>query len=268
MMERTGEVTAMPTASEPLPLGEHRARVLQYLREIALPRPSVASTIVRELRPPAGRRFLLRPGLVLWACSACNGESDDALAVAAAFDLFDGFMLLHDQLVEAPPEANPDSLVARWGLGQSLNAGDALYAMALRALAQDVVNPPRRLRAAALVTRAVLASIEGRTSDIKAGTQGSAASLLARVRSMRRRSAVLTGAALVAGAVIADAPFATLQGFDRAGRLLDVAATSDDPAIAQRLVDKAVIAVESCIPDRSQLAAFEEVAGYVAARAA
>lgn len=258
----------MPTASAPLPLGEHRARVLQYLRKIALPRPSVASNIIQELRPPDDQRFLLRPGLVLWACSACDGDLGDALAVAAAFDLFDRFMLLHDELVEAPPDANPDSLVARWGLGQSLNAGDALYAMALRALAQDVGNPQRRLRAAALVTRAVLESIEGRTSDIEAGTQGSAAGLLARVRSMRRRSAVLTGAALLAGAVIAGAPAATLQGFDRAGRLLDVAATSDDRAIAKRLIDKAITVVEGCIPDPSQLGPFEEVARYVAARAA
>lgn len=258
----------MPPASAPLPLGEHRARVLEYLRGVAPPGPSVAGTIIEERRPAADRPLLLRPGLVLWACAACDGDLSDAVSVAAAFDLFDRFMLLHDELVEAPPQANPGSLVARWGLGQSLNAGDALYAMALRALAQDVRDPQRRLRAAALVTRAVLESIEGRTSDIEAGTLGSGAGLLARVRSMRRRSAVLTGAALVAGAVIAEAAPATLQGFDRAGRLLDVAATSDDPAIARRLAGKSVAVVAGCIPDRRQLPSFEEVARYVVARAA
>lgn len=258
----------MPQTSPPLPLGEHRARVLEYLRGISLPLRSVACTIIEERRPPADQRLLLRPSLVLWADTACGGHGGDALPVAAAFDLFDRFMLLHDELVDAPSQSNPESPVARWGLGQSLNAGDALYALALRALAQDVIDPERRLHAAALVTRAILQAIEGRTSDIQAGAQGHGNGLIARVRSMRRRSAGLTGAALEAGALLARAPRAVRQGFNRAGHLLDVAGTSDDRELAARLTAKAIGVVADCIPLRRELAAFEEVAGYVAAQAA
>lgn len=263
----------MPLASEPLPLGDNRALVLEYLRGIALPPPrSVAWTIIEERRPPETQRPLLRPSLLLWSCAACGGELRDAIPVAAAFDLFDRFMLLHDELVEAPTAGSGERLespVARWGLGQSLNAGDALYALALRALAQDVGNAERRLRVASLVTRAVLQAIEGRTNDTERGALGYRDDgLFARVRSVRRRSAALTGAALEAGALIAGAPPEVQRAFNRAGRLIEVAGSSEDRLLARRLTEKAVTAVERCIPDRQQLRAFEEVARYVAARAA
>jgi hypothetical protein len=259
----------MPLVSEPLPLGEHRARVLSYLRGIALPFTSVAGTIIEERLPPEDQHVLLRSSLVLWACLACGGDTRDALPVAAAFDLLDRFMLLHDELIDGPPQSSrSESPVGRWGLGQSLNAGDALFALALRALAEDVGNAERRLGVASLVTRAVLVAIEGRTDDIERTARGRGDGLLARVRSMRRRSATLTGAALEAGALVAGAPEHVLRAFNRAGRLIDVAGSGDDPALARRVAAKAAAVIERCVPDRTQLGAFEEVVRYVATRAA
>ncbi len=269
----------MPSApSESLPLGEHRARVVEYLRGIALPFRSVAGTIIEERGLAEVDRLMLRPNLVLWACRACGGDADaigDALPVAAAFDLFDRFMLLHDKLVEEDEatalagERSACSVVVRWGLGQSLNAGDALYAMALRVLAQDVGDPERRLRVASLVTRAVLEAIEGRTSDTERGPNGRESSgLLARVRSVRRRSAALTGAALEAGALIANAEAGVCRGFRRAGRLLAAAVNSRDPGLAARLSGKAVASIERSIPELADLEGFENLARHVATRAA
>ena len=258
----------MPLASQPLPLGDNRALVLEYLRGIALPLRSVAWTIIEEAGPPQAQRPLLRPSLVLWSCAACGGDLNDALPVAAAFDLFDRFMLLHDALVDAPPArggGQSETPAARWGLGQSLNAGDALYAMALRALAQDVGNAPRRLQAASLVTRAVLKAIEGRANDIE---RGAGDGLRARVRSLRDRSATLTGAAIESGALIAGAPAPVQRAFNRAGGLLDAAGAADDPLLARRLSEKACAAIRRCIPIRDRLDAFEEVTRYVAAHVA
>lgn len=255
----------MPQTSAPLPLGEHRARVLEYLRTIALPQRSVAAAIIVERRPPVEERLLLRPVLVLWAATACGAGARDATPVAAAFDLFDRFMSLHDELVDPPAPSRAESPVARWGLGQSLNAGDALYAMALRALAQDVLEAQRRLRVAGLVTRAVLEAIEGRTSDTRAGAAARNGGLLGRVRSLRRRSAALTAAALEAGAAIADASPAVCREFRRAGGLLDLAAAAGDPALGARVGERAVAAVARSIADADALAGFDEVVRYVVA---
>ncbi|HKU81179.1 MAG TPA: hypothetical protein VJP76_03335, partial [Candidatus Tumulicola sp.] len=92
----------MPQTPTPFPLGEHRARVLEYLRTVALPPRSVAASIIEERRPREEERPLLRPVLVLWAAASCGAGGRDALPVAAAFDLFDRFVHLHDELVEAP----------------------------------------------------------------------------------------------------------------------------------------------------------------------
>ncbi|MBV8283204.1 MAG: polyprenyl synthetase family protein [Candidatus Eremiobacteraeota bacterium] len=237
------------------PLGEHRAYVRQYLRGLDLPFESVAGTIVRQRLASLVEEDLVRSSLVLWACAACGGDLGDALPVAASFHLFDRFMRLHDELVEGRS-------VAEWGLGQSLNAGDALYALAFRALADGVQDAPRRLEAADLVTHAVLEAIEGRNVDLGRPEDDG---LLPQVRSLRRRIAALTGAALGAGAIIAGAPEDVVRGFIRAGYLLAIAATIDEPQLAARVGSKAVARMVRCIDDPEQRRAFEQTVEYVIA---
>jgi geranylgeranyl pyrophosphate synthase len=246
-------------------LADRRARVLEYLRGIALPFTSVAGTIVSECLSASQDRDLLRPSLVLWAVEACGGPTPDALPVAAALALFERFMVLHDELVE--PQAKASS-VARWGLGQSLNAGDALYALALRTLADDVGDPARRLAVATLVSRTVLEAIEGRTIDVERSARGASNGLFAQMRSVRRRSAALTGAALKAGAMLAGSSERTARGFDRAGRLLDAATAvaAIDPSLAARIGLKAESAIAGFVSSEAALDEFEEVVRFVASR--
>ncbi len=229
--------------SAALPLSEHRALVRQYLRGIGFPFTSVAGRIIEERLPLHGASAPLRPGLVLWATKA-RGEGEDALAdalpVAAAFDLFDRFMVLHNEL--AAGSATP--AVERWGLGQSLNAGDALFAVAFRALASDVRNPARRLQAARVVGEAVLAAIE--SAEAESGARDE-----------------LTGAALQAGAIVGGASSSAAQAFARAGRLLGSAAQTADAANARRMAAQAVTALRRHV-DASSLHAFEQAAHYVA----
>jgi hypothetical protein len=220
----------MAMLGDVFPLGTHRARVARYLRGIVLPAASVAGTIIKERLSAAYGRDPLPPTLVLWACEAVGGDVADALPVAGAFDLFNRFLLLHAELTNESA-----SSVARWGLGQSLNAGDAFYALAFRTLAGDVANPQRRLNAARIVATAVLDAID--ESD------------------QTRRDAGLTSAALRAGTVIGGAREGTVRAFARAGRLL-----FEEPMAA-------VAALRSCT-SANDLAAFEEVARYVAQRAA
>jgi geranylgeranyl pyrophosphate synthase len=239
----------MALLSDPVPLSENRARVAEYLRGIAFSFTSVAGKIIEERLPAQYAGDPVRPSLVLWACNACGGERDDALPVAAAFDLFDRFMLLHDELVE-----DSVTTVVRWGLGQSLNAGDALYALAFRTLAADVSNAPRRLEVAKLVAQAVLEAIEARNDAVG-------------IDAARRGSAALTAAALRAGAVVAGAQEQVARAFARAGSLLGMAALAADAALADRIARRAVAAIARSGLVAKDLDAFEEVARYVARQA-
>jgi geranylgeranyl pyrophosphate synthase len=220
----------MAASLDPIPLSDHRASLQRYLREIVPRGDSVAGRIIEERLLEPYARDPVRATLVLWACAAANGDVTQALPVAAAFDLFDRFLLLHNELAEASPT------VARWGLGQSLKGGDALYALAFRTLATDVTDAPRRLAVARLVAGAILEA-------------------LGRANGETALSAVLTGAALQAGAIIAGAPQHVTRKFLEAGRVL-----GSDPAAA-------VAALRHCT-SRKYLDAFEEVARYVARRAA
>ena len=221
----------MTVIRDAVPLGNHRASIARYLRGITFPGRSVAARIIEERVPSEYVLDPIRPSLLLWACAACDGSLGDALPVAAAFDLFDRFLLLHDELADESA-----TIATRWGLGQSLNAGDALYALAFRSLASDVSNPRPRLEAARLVGQAVLEAIERGDGDAA-------------------RDAVLTAAALEAGAVIAQAPEKLTQAFADAGRCL---ALRDPSGAVAGLRD--VIA-------HDDLAVLEEVARYVARRA-
>jgi hypothetical protein len=233
----------MTVPPDPIPLSDHRACLARYLRGIVFPSTSVAGTIIEERSPAQYARDPVRPSLVMWACAAGRGDLNDAVPVAAAFELFDRCLLLHDELCgDVAPAAE------RWGLGQSLNAGDALFAMAFRALASDVAHPQRRLEVARLVGQAVLEAIESAGED-------------------RARSAALTGAAMQAGAVIAGAPESAVRAYERAGRLLGTAALARGTELAERFAAQAVAALARCTPPRD-LDAFEEVAHYVARRAA
>lgn len=231
----------MTARTGPIPLSDHRASLEQYLRGITFPATSVAGQIIEERSSDRYACNPLRPGLVMWACAANGGEVADALPVAAAFDLFDRFLLLHDELSDGATET-----VGRWGLGQSLNAGDALYALGFRTLASDVIDPERRLQCARLVGAAVLEAIEG--------------------HGMRANSAALTGAALQAGAVVAGASDEAALAFERAGRLLGTAGLSRGAGLAERFTVQAVAALRDRA-SRSDLEIFEEVARYVAQRA-
>jgi hypothetical protein len=228
--------------SPPIPLDEHRANVARYLRGLELPFAAVAGRIIAERLPPDVARDPVRPSLVLWACAANGPDVSDALPVAAAFALFDRFMVLHGELADGSAPT-----VARWGLGQSLNAGDALFALAFRTLASDVRNPRRRLAAARLVGEAVLEAIELPDELAAHGA--------------------LTGAALHAGAIVGGADQAVAHSFARAGRLIGRSAAAGDPALAGRFAQRAVSALRRhAHPEH--LRAFEEVAVYVAQRAA
>jgi hypothetical protein len=226
-VERTNVMAALRGS---YPLGNHRARLAQYLRGIVLSSDTVAGHIIGERRSGAYASDPVRPALVLWACDSLRGDLTDALPVAAAFDLFDRFLMLHEELTREPAPA-----VARWGLGQSLNAGDALYALAFRCLASDVCNAGTRLETARLVAQAVLEAVEERDEAA--------------------RSAALTGSALQAGAVIAGAGERIAGEFRAAGRSLVVNPGGAVAALAQR------ISAEDAL-------AFEAVARYVARRVA
>jgi geranylgeranyl diphosphate synthase type I len=80
-------------------------------------------------RKAQGKR--IRPLLVLLAAEAAGGKWEDVLPSAAAVELLHNFSLIHDDIQDnSSMRRGRPTLWTKWGIPQSINAGDSLFALA------------------------------------------------------------------------------------------------------------------------------------------
>jgi geranylgeranyl diphosphate synthase type I len=170
---------------------------------------------------PAGKR--IRPALALWACESIGGDPAWALPAAVAVELIHNFTLIHDDIQDGDQlRRHRPTVWTIWGAEQGINAGDGMFANALSGLLAPGPRPGRRMRAAHLLSAAVVQVVEGQCLDLSLeGRAGAPQATYLRLVTMK--TGALLGAAMAAGAVLAGAPRAVAQQFDAAGRLLGLA---------------------------------------------
>jgi geranylgeranyl pyrophosphate synthase len=206
------------------PLAEYRARVQARLDAMPLPFDSLAGTIIAHHLE--AHTDLIPSALVVWACAACGGDAGHAVPAATAIELFHRSARLRDE---------PAS-IEQWGIGQSLNAGDALNALAYRMLVAGIAEGRRRLDASVIVVNALVATLAG-------------------------DAAAMMGAGLEAGARLGGAAPERAALFQAAGRLLAQTQLGNAAHAAE-----AVAIVESCGLDAAFADDFRDAARYVVAR--
>ena len=217
---------------EPLLLSRYRSLIGEYMRERALPRTRLSGKMVAYHMgwvdeaghpQPIKTGKLVRPSLCLWASTACGGELDGALPVSAAIEWFHNFTLVHDDIQDADRKRhNRETVWSLWGASQGINAGDALQALAFRAIAQDAPDAGRALRAIAVLADAGLIVIEGQCLDLEMEGR-SDAGLRDYLRMVSAKTGALLGASVEAGAIVGGAGERTASLLRRAGRLLGTA---------------------------------------------
>jgi geranylgeranyl diphosphate synthase type II len=85
-------------------------------------------------RPAKG----MRPFLCVTACKASGGEEEDALLTSACIELFQNWILIHDDIEDGSElRRGEPSLHRRYTEALALNAGDALHARMWGALLQN-----------------------------------------------------------------------------------------------------------------------------------
>ena len=108
----------------------------------------------------------------LTACEAVGGEVSTCLPAAAALELLEGFLQIHDDVQSGSPQrAGRDAVWWKWGPAQAINAGDAMYAMARIAmfrLGERGAGPDSTFRAVQILDETSLALCEGRFQDLEA----------------------------------------------------------------------------------------------------
>lgn len=120
-----------------------------------------------EIATPARTGKRVRAAMCMLSCAAMGGEADAAAPAAAALEMLHGFTLLHDDVADedATRRGRP-TVWSRWGIGQAVTAGDALYALANLAAMRLTARG-----ASAEVLAGVLAELNSATLIICEGQQ-------------------------------------------------------------------------------------------------
>ncbi len=209
--------------------------------------------------------------LVLWACDACGGDAQTAVPVAASVECLHRFSMLHDEL-QMPPVISIEraTTTSIWGLAQTLNAGDAFFALGLGLLAKDAVYGDRVLEVGVVLAKAVLAGIEQRNRLIRVSKRAG--------QNGRYRVAydgtqpLMLALSLRVGAMMAGASPVLVEDFARAGRLLGVAlqlqggARGGPSRLAKRYGARALAIVEGSALAHTYITEFREITYELAAR--
>ena len=128
----------------------------------------------RDLQPldrrAVDRGKRMRPAVALLAAGAAGGDPRAAAPVGAAVELLHNFSLIHDDVQdESPTRRHRPTVWSLWGVGQAINAGDALFAAAhlpLYRLASSGVTADLSLRLLEAFDRMTIAIVEGQTLDL------------------------------------------------------------------------------------------------------
>ena len=119
-------------------------------------------------RVNAGKR--IRPRLCVLSCEAAGGDAEAAIHAAAAIELLHNFTLIHDDIQDQSVYRRHRRTIRNlWGTAQAINAGDAMFAIAHRALNRSVdagVDPEIVLQLSNDLHDATLRIVEGQVLDL------------------------------------------------------------------------------------------------------
>jgi geranylgeranyl diphosphate synthase type I len=163
----------------------------------------------------------IRPAVALLAAGAAGGDPAVAAPLGAAIELLHNFTLIHDDVQdESPARRHRPTVWSLWGVGQAINAGDALFAAAhlpLYRLLDRGVAAPLALRVLEGFDRMTIAIVVGQTLDL--GFEGRADVTPAGYLGMiDGKTAAIVRFAAWAGALLGGADDAVAERFAAFGR--------------------------------------------------
>lgn len=145
----------------------------------------------------------IRPILTLIAADGFGGTSDKALSVAMAVEVFHNFTLLHDDIMDqAPIRRGKPTVHQHWNTNTAILSGDVMMIKAFQYL--NVYEPDKFTALTQLLSKTAVEVCEGQQYDMDFETK-SEVTLTAYREMIRLKTAVLLGAALQMGAIVADA---------------------------------------------------------------
>ncbi|WP_431157332.1 polyprenyl synthetase family protein [Winogradskyella poriferorum] len=163
----------------------------------------------------------LRPVLTLMATEVFGAEAKTALDAALSIEVFHNFTLVHDDIMDdAPIRRGKETVHEKWDLNTGILSGDAMLIMAYQFF--ESYEPKVFKALIALFSKTALEVCEGQQYDIDFETRNDV-TIPEYLKMIEYKTAVLVGAAMQMGAIIADTDHKNQQAIYDFGRYLGIA---------------------------------------------
>ena len=163
----------------------------------------------------------LRPVLTLMAAEIFNADYKKALPAALSVEVFHNFSLVHDDIMDAAPlRRGKETVHIKWDTNTGILSGDAMLIMAYQLF--ESYEPQTFQQLAKLFSKTALEVCEGQQYDVDFETRQDV-TIPEYLKMIEYKTAVLVGAAMKMGAIVANASESDKNDIYNFGRLLGIA---------------------------------------------
>ncbi len=201
-------------------ISDYQTYFLEYLSEKNVQKePKNLYEPISYILNLGGKR--LRPVLVLMTAEIFDGSYTDALDAALAIETFHNFSLIHDDIMDdAPLRRGKETVHEKWDINTGILSGDAMLINAYQLFENYEGTMFKEL--AKLFTKTAVEVCEGQQYDIDFETRDDV-TIPEYIKMIEYKTAVLVGAAMKMGAIVAGASENCTTMIYDFGRLLGLA---------------------------------------------
>lgn len=163
----------------------------------------------------------LRPILTLMTCDFFDCTPEKSMNAALAIELFHNFSLIHDDIMDnAPLRRGQQTVHEKWDLNTGILSGDAMLILAYQLF--EKYEPQMFQDLAKLFSKTALQVCEGQQYDVDFETRDDVTQS-EYIKMIDYKTAVLIGAAMKMGAIVAGASISCKENIYEFGRNLGIA---------------------------------------------
>lgn len=201
-------------------IAQYRDTFISYLEEkVTVTEPKNLYEPIIYILQLGGKR--LRPVLTLMTAEIFGTSHKKALDAALAVEVFHNFSLVHDDIMDdAPLRRGKETVHEKWDINTGILSGDAMLIIAYQLFENYEGKTFRAL--AELFSKTAIEVCEGQQYDIDFETRNDV-TIPEYLKMIEYKTAVLVGAAMKMGALVADASEKDAQGIYDFGRYLGLA---------------------------------------------
>ena len=195
------------------------ALVAHLANKVTLKEPASLYEPIDYILTLGGKR--LRPVLTLMSADFFGGNYKQALDASLAVEMFHNFSLVHDDIMDnAPLRRGHQTVHEKWDVNTGILSGDAMLILAYQLF--ETYEPKVFMQLAVLFSKTALEVCEGQQYDVDFETRNDV-TISQYIKMIEYKTAVLIGASLQMGAIIAEASQSCQEKIYAFGKNLGIA---------------------------------------------